>query len=102
MVEMRKISKQEGKKVQATISTINTIASNEVVNKVESMVLLELHERITIPTLLNNAESWILNKAEVEELERVEIQALKSMFKLPLQTPNAAVIFTFGTLFTKQ
>ena len=94
--------KARRQKTQATTATINTIASNEVLNRVESLVLLELHERITIPTLLNNAESWTLNKTEVEELERVEIQALKALFKLPLQTPNTAVMFTFGTLYTKQ
>ena len=94
--------KSKRQKIQATTATINTIASNEVLNRVESLVLLELHERITIPTLLNNAESWTLNKSEIEELERVEVQALKSIFKLPLQTPNAAVMFTFGTLYTKQ
>ena len=66
------------------------------------MVLLELHERITIPTLLNNSESWTLTKTEVEEIERIEIQALKNLFGLPPNTPNTAVIFTFGTLFTKQ
>ena len=80
----------------------NENAPNKVVNRVASLVLIELHERITIPTLLNNAESWILNKTEMGELERVEVQALKNIFKLPLQLPNTAVIFTFGTLFTKQ
>ena len=94
--------KSRGQKIRATTATINTIASNEVLNCVESAVLLELHERITIPTLLNNAESWILNKSEIEELERIEVQALKNLFQLPLQTPTAAIIFTFGTLFTKQ
>ena len=39
---------------------------------------------------------------ETDELERVEIQALKNLFKLPTHTPNAAIIFTFGTLHTKQ
>ena len=95
-------TKSRGQKVRATTATINSIASNEVINRVESIVLLELHERITIPTLLNNAESWILNKTEVDELERIEIQALKNLFKLPLKTPNPAIIFTFGTLLTKQ
>ena len=51
-----KIRKQ---KLQATTATINTIASSEVLNQVESMVLLELHERISIriPGFLNNTES---------------------------------------------
>ena len=94
--------KSRKQKIQATTATINTIASSEVISKVESTVLLELHERITIPALLNNCESWVLNKTETDKLERVEIQALKNLFRLPPCTPNPAVIFTFGTLFTRQ
>ena len=94
--------KMRRQKIQATTATINNIASNEILNRVESLVLLELHERITIPSLLNNAESWTLNRSEMEDLERIEIQPLKNLFRLPLQTPNAAIIFAFGTLYTKQ
>ena len=42
------------------------------------------------------------SKGEEEEIEKIEIQALKDLFDLPLHTPNAAIIFTFGTLFTIQ
>lgn len=94
--------KSRRQKLQATTATINTIASNEVLNRVEALVLLELHERISIPCLLNNAETWILNKTETAELEKIEIQALKNIYQLPIRTPNTAVMFLFGTLFTKQ
>ena len=94
--------KSRKQKLQGTLASINTIASNEVLNRVESVVLLELHEKIAIPGLLNNSQSWVLNKTETKELEKTEIQALKNLFQLPLRTPNAAIIFTLGTLFTKQ
>ena len=94
--------KSRRQKLQGTTASINTIASNEVLNRVESAVLLELHERIAIPGLLNNSQSWVLNKTETMELEKVEIQALKTLFQLPTRTPNAAVMYAFGTLFTKQ
>ena len=89
-------------KLQATTVSIHTIASSEVLNRVETAVLLELHEKISITSLLNNSESWNLNKGEQDEIETIEIQALKDLFDLPLHTPNAAIVFTFGTLFTKQ
>ena len=76
--------KARRQKLQATTATINTIASNEVFNRVEALVLLELHERISIPCLLNNAETWILNKTETAELEKIEIQALKNIYQLPI------------------
>ena len=94
--------KSRKQKLQATVASINTIASNEVLNRVESITLLELHERIAIPGLLNNSQSWVLNKTETSELEKAEIQALKTLFQLPTRTPNAAVLFTFGTPYTKQ
>ena len=89
-------------KIQATTITINTIASSEILNKIETSVLLELHEKISIAGLLNNAESWNLSKGEEDELEKIEIQAIKSLFDLPLHTPTAAIIYTLGILYTTQ
>ena len=88
--------------MQATTTHIHTIASSETLNKIETAVLLELHEKVSIASLLNNSESWNLNKGEEETAEKIEIQALKDLFDLPLHTPTAAIIFTFGTLYTKQ
>ena len=89
-------------KLQATTTSIHTIASSEILNRIETSVLLELHEKISIASLLNNAESWNMNKGEETEIEKIEIQALKDLFDLPLHTPNVAVVFSFGTLFTNQ
>jgi len=89
-------------KMLATTITINTIASSEILNNIETSVLLELHEKISIAGLLNNAESWNLSRSEEDELEKIEIQAIKSLFDLPLHTPTAAIIFTLGTLYTTQ
>ena len=93
-IEARKI------KTQATTINVNSIASTKVLRKIESSVLLELHEKVTIPGLVANAESWSLSKAEIKEIERVEYQALRSMFDLPLHIPIPALLFTFGTMYT--
>ena len=93
-IEARKI------KTQATTININSIASTEVLRQLETSVLLELHDKVTIPGLLANAESWSLLKSEEKEIEKIENQALKSMFDLPLHTPIPAIIFSFGTLYT--
>ena len=89
-------------KMQATTTHIHTIASSETLNKIETAVLLELHEKISITSLLSNSESWNLNKGEEDFVEKIEIQAIKDLFDLPLHTPTAAIIFTFGLLYTKQ
>ena len=53
-------------------------------------------------SLINNAKSWTLNKGEEDAIEKMEIQALKDLFDLPLHTPTPAIVFTFEHLFTKQ
>ena len=93
-IEMRK------SKAKATTASINCIAANEVLRMVESNVLLELHEKVTLAGLLTNAESWSLSRGEKTELERSEIQALKYLFDLPSHTPTPALIYTLGTLYT--
>ena len=63
---------------------------HEETDCIETSVLLELHVRITIPTLLNNAEAWILQAHEVKELEQIELNCLKSLFHLPIGTPSSS------------
>ena len=87
-------------KINASTISINTIAEGEILSKIESKVLLELHEKVNLPGLLINCESWTLNKSEKDELERIEIQAIKYLFDLPIHTPTPALIFNFGTLYT--
>ena len=88
------------RKTLATTISINTIAGSEVLNNIETPVLLDLHEKITIPSLLNNAEAWELTLTDLRELERIEINSIKSLFNLPIHTPTPAIIFTVGTLYT--
>ena len=89
-------------KIQAATMTVNSIAACEVLHGIETAVLIDLHEKISISGFLTNAESWRLCKGEEEEIEKIEVQALKSMFDLPLHLPTPAIIFSFGTLLTKQ
>ena len=93
------IAERKRKTVATTVS-INTIAGSEVLNNIETPVLLDLHEKITIPSLLNNAEAWELTLTDLKEIEQIEINSLKSLFNLPIRTPTTAIIFTLGTLYT--
>ena len=54
----------------ATTVSINCFAANEVLKRIETDVLLRLHEKVTISGLLTNAESWTLNRGEKTELEK--------------------------------
>ena len=81
-------------------SGINSLAGTSVLRKIETKVILELHDKVILSALLTNAESWTLNKSEKDEIERIEIQALKMLFDLPIHTPTPAIIHTLGTLYT--
>ena len=76
--------------------TMNTIAYSGVLNKIETAVLLELHDKINLSGLLYNAESWNLNKGEEGQLEKPEIKAIKDPFNPPIHTPTAAIIYTLA------
>ena len=89
-------------KLQVTTVTVNSIAASEVLRGIETSVLIELHEKVVIPGLLANAESWSLNRGEKIEIERMETQALKYFFDLPIHTPTPAILYSLGTLYTNQ
>ena len=80
---------------------ITTVAESEVLRKIETSVLLELHEKINVSGFLTNAESWDLTKGDRDELDKIEIQAIKLLFDLPLHTPTPAILYSFGLLYTR-
>ena len=88
-------------KATASIVTINTIAAADVLRRIETSVLLELHDKIILSALLTNAEAWTLNSTNRKDLDKIEIQTLKYMFDLPTHTPTPAIIYSFGTLYTQ-
>ena len=87
-------------KINISSCSISTIASSDVLHRIETPVLLELHEKVNISALITNSESWTLLKCEQKEIEKSEIQCLKHLFDLPVRTPTAAIIYTLGTLIT--
>ena len=96
---VKNLEARKNKSFAATCG-INSIAGTNVLKKIETKVILELHEKVILAALLTNAEAWTLGKGETDEIERVEIQTLKMLFDLPIHTPTPAIIYSFGTLFT--
>ena len=62
-------------------------------------MVMRLHETVTLPAFLYNAETWDLNCGERKEVEKAEIWAWKHMLGLPTTTPNPAVVFATGSLY---
>ena len=92
-LEMRK------NKLQYSTRSINTTASTDVMRRIEIKVILDLHEKINIPSLLVNSESWTLSKTEENQIDQIEIQTLKNLLSLPTATPSVAVVFSLGVLY---
>ena len=86
-------------KVKAAVRAIMTCAKSRIMKKIEMKVILKLHECVTVPTLLYNSETWILSKAEKNEIDKMEVYALKKMIGLPPTTPTPGLMFATGTMF---
>ena len=67
--------------------------------RIGTKIALELHEVVTIPTLLYNSETWTINKTEKDSINRAEIQAMKRVLGLPSTTPSAGIVVSTGILF---
>ena len=87
------------KKVKNIVMAIMTCARNDVMRNIETQVLIKLHDTVTLPAFLYNAETWVLNCSERKEVDKVEIWAWKHMLGLPITTPNPAVVFATGSLY---
>ena len=86
-------------KAKAAVRVINTLGKSSVMKKVEMKLIIQLHEAVTLSTLLYNAETWPLDCAAKKEIDKMELWAWKSMIGLPKTTPTAAVMFATGALF---
>ena len=87
-------------KVKKCVRAIMSCCKNDVMRRVGAKVALDLHEAVTISTLLYNSETWTLNKTEKNFMNRAEIYAIKKVLGLPKTTPTAGIVFSTGILFT--
>ena len=87
-------------KVMASTRKILALCGNSLFTKIQLKALIKLHNCCTIPMLLSNSETWILNKTERNKIERIELWALKKILGVPKTTPTAAIWHTTGLLTT--
>ena len=86
-------------KVKRTVRAIITCGKSDIMKKMETNVLVKLHNTVTIPTILANSETWHLNEQERKEVDKMELWAWKTILGLPLTTPTPSVIYATGSLF---
>ena len=66
--------------------------------QIGAKIALELHEVVTIPTLLYNSETWTINKTEKSFINRAEVYAMKKVLGLPKTTPTAGIVPSTGMM----
>ena len=91
--------KERLNKMKNAVRAIITCCRQKIMERVGTRIALQLHEAVTIPSLLYNAETWTLNKTEKGILDKAEIYAWKQMLGLPTTTPTAGIMLTVGALF---
>ena len=87
-------------KVMAATRKVMALCATDVIRKIQLKALLKLHETCTIPALLANSETWLLNKGERMKLQRIQLWALKKLLNVPVTTPTPAIWFVTGLLMT--
>ena len=86
-------------KVKCTVQAIMTCGKSDIMKKIETAVLLKLHDSVTLPALLYGAETWLLTSDERKRVDKMELWAWKHMLNLPVTTPTPAVVFSTGALY---
>ena len=87
------------KRVKGTVRAIMTSAKTGIMKKIETKVLLKLHDSVVLPSFLYNAETWSLNGEERKEADKILLWVWKQMLGLPSTTPTPAVVFATGSLY---
>ena len=95
----RNIEDRECKVMTATRKIIS-YCGNGVIREMQMKALMKLHETCTMATLLTNCEAWTLNKGERNQLQKIELWALKKILDVPITTPTPAIWFITGYLLT--
>ena len=82
----------------AQLNRIHSAGSEESLSRIKMSTFIQLHQRCLLPSLLYNAETWVMSQAEINKLENLQIQAFRKYFTSPKSTPKAAYYLELGLL----
>ena len=64
---------------------------------------LEIYELALLPSLLNNADTWIfMDKVTIQKLENLQNTMFRNLFAVPISTPTPMLRFDLGSLSMKE
>ena len=69
-------------------------------NSIEIKCKLELYNSMLVNKILFNCQSWSqLKETELKDLEKVQLESLKQMIRVPYSTSNAGTNLELGTVY---
>ena len=76
---------------------LRRLGDESLTGKLSSSIQLLMYERTILPAITYNLESWSYwRKSDWESIERIQADALRSMFRLPSSTPYWGLIGETG------
>ena len=72
---------------------------SQIKDETEFYAINQFIRGIIIPKLLINSETWNnIPKKNIEEIEKIQIQSIKRILKIPMSTPNMGLLIEMGML----
>ena len=76
------------KKVKGMLVEAKRIGNEISAGKFSSQVLLTIYEKTMVPVITYNLETWTdVRKKDMDKLEKIQAECVKSLWQLPVSTP---------------
>jgi hypothetical protein len=69
---------------------IKSVGAEQTLSNIKMASYLELHDKCLIPSLLYNCETWILTEKEKNQINDLQIKALRALLRTPPAVPKLA------------
>ena len=80
------------RKTEAVGRDMANITKDQLLNKIKIGVMLELYQKCIIPATLYGAETWQINKKQLNKIEDIQYKCLRRILKTADSTPKPALV----------
>ena len=86
----------------AVSATMFACAAEPVLDRIKMGTLLQLYQSCWIPSVLYNAETWLISKVMIKSVTQLQLNLLRRLLKVPTSTPKVALYGELGVLPIEQ
>ena len=90
------------RRMEAVGRDMANITKDQLLNKIKIGVILELYQECIIPAMLYGAETWQINKKQLNKIEDIQYKCLRRILKTPDSTPKPALKGETGNIYMEQ